>query len=106
MAGEDVAPVEERGPAEEGAARDEGEDEGSGEGLGFALPAARMKRIMRKNPDKKKNFSKETVLAVSMATVLFTQPPPPRSTPSGTESFLHPSCSRAHVPRVPAGRHA
>ena len=24
---------------------------------------------MRKNPDKKKNFSKETVLAVSMATV-------------------------------------
>ena len=28
---------------------------------------------MRKNPDKKKNFSKETVLAVSMATVRVAQ---------------------------------
>ena len=48
------------------------EDEGEradGEGLGGKLPSARVKRIMRKNPDKKKNFSKETVLAVSMATV-------------------------------------
>ena len=50
--------------------REDAEDEGaSGEGLGNALPAARVKRIMRKNPDKKKNFSKDTVLAVSMATV-------------------------------------
>jgi len=47
---------------------DEGERD-DGEGLGNALPAARVKRIMRKNPDKKKNFSKDTVLAVSMATV-------------------------------------
>jgi len=53
---------------------EEVEDEGErddGEGLGNALPAARVKRIMRKNPDKKKNFSKDTVLAVSMATELF-----------------------------------
>jgi hypothetical protein len=50
--------------------REDAEDEGApGEGLGNALPAARVKRIMRKNPDKKKNFSKDTVLAVSMATV-------------------------------------
>ena len=48
---------------------DEGERAADGEGLGNALPVARVKRIMRKNPDKKKNFSKDTVLAVSMATV-------------------------------------
>eukprot|EP00802_Teleaulax_amphioxeia_P022823 Tamp_23312.p1 GENE.Tamp_23312~~Tamp_23312.p1 ORF type:complete len:249 (+),score=84.55 Tamp_23312:28-747(+) len=50
---------------------DEGERAADGEGLGNALPVARVKRIMRKNPDKKKNFSKDTVLAVSMATELF-----------------------------------
>jgi len=78
MAGEDVVVTD--GPsgdaepkkAERNDEMEEVEDEGErddGEGLGNALPAARVKRIMRKNPDKKKNFSKDTVLAVSMATV-------------------------------------
>jgi hypothetical protein len=53
---------------------DEGERAADGEGLGNALPVARVKRIMRKNPDKKKNFSKDTVLAVSMATVSSLRP--------------------------------
>ena len=82
--GEDAAAMapEGRGDVEE--VRDDGDDEGSGEGLGNALPAARVKRIMRKNPDKKKNFSKETVLAVSMATV----PLPPCPAPKRTLCFL------------------
>ena len=64
--------AEENAAAEDGNAEleeDEGERGADGDGLGNALPAARVKRIMRKNPDKKKNFSKECVLAVSMATV-------------------------------------
>ena len=71
MAGEEVA-AEENAAAEDGNAEleeDEGERGADGDGLGNALPAARVKRIMRKNPDKKKNFSKECVLAVSRATV-------------------------------------
>jgi histone H3/H4 len=76
MAGEDVVVASESGEmivdakAEVEEVREEGEDEGAeGEGLGNGFPIARVKRIMRKNPDKKKQFSQDTVRAVCIATV-------------------------------------
>jgi histone H3/H4 len=97
MAGEEVA-AEENAAAEDGNAEleeDEGERGADGDGLGNALPAARVKRIMRKNPDKKKNFSKECVLAVSMATVSSR----PRSRPH-LRSALNPGIP-GMAPRAP-----
>lgn len=58
-----------------GADADAEKDEDKGDGEGGAddttgiFPAARVKRIMRKNPDKKKNFAKDTIHVVALATV-------------------------------------
>ena len=46
---------------------EEPEEKDDVQGLGF--PAARIQRIMRKHPDKKKRFVKEAVHAVAIATV-------------------------------------
>jgi hypothetical protein len=102
MAGEEVA-GEEHAAAEDGNAEleeDEGERGADGDGLGNALPAARVKRIMRKNPDKKKNFSKECVLAVSMATVSSRPRPRPH-----LRSAMHPGILGL-APRAPRARAA
>ncbi len=48
---------------------EEPEEKDDVQGLGF--PAARIQRIMRKHPDKKKRFVKEAVHAVAIATVNF-----------------------------------
>ncbi len=57
------------------AERDEekGDGEGGAEDATGIFPAARVKRIMRKNPDKKKNFAKDTVHVVALATVSATR---------------------------------
>ncbi|EKX45773.1 hypothetical protein GUITHDRAFT_108226 [Guillardia theta CCMP2712] len=56
--------------------KDEGERGGDGENQGTEeqevnFPYARIKRIMRKNPDKKKNYSRETIHAMTVCTELF-----------------------------------
>ena len=49
-------------------ANEEPEEKDEVQGLGF--PTARVQRIMRKHPDKKKRFVKEAVHAVAISTVL------------------------------------
>ena len=56
------------------AEKEEGERAGDGENQGTEeqevnFPYARIKRIMRKNPDKKKNYSRETIHAMTVCTV-------------------------------------
>jgi hypothetical protein len=51
---------------------EEPEEKDDVQGLGF--PTARVQRIMRKHPDKKKRFVKEAVHAVAIATVKFEAP--------------------------------
>eukprot|EP00960_Hanusia_phi_P031163 749117-Hanusia_phi.AAC.4 len=58
----------------EAADKDDAERGGDGENQGtdeqeVAFPYARIKRIMRKNPDKKKNYSRETIHAMAVCTV-------------------------------------
>ncbi len=64
---------------------EEPEEKDEVQGLGF--PTARIQRIMRKHPDKKKRFVKEAVHAVAIATVrrIFC-----------LESFPHPNGSLVH----------
>lgn len=54
---------------EGGAAGGEGEEKEEAGG-GISFPLARVKRIMRKNPDKKKNFGQTSVHAVATIAVL------------------------------------